>query len=194
MFKLPLDLLRNLREIRRSIRNHKWEESEGGIVLTDQKLFVGGVFESWVNDGEHAFDKNLIVTEGRNHILDVVYHGATQVSPWYIGLFKGNVTPLASWTAANVTANSTEATEYDETTRQEFAEAAAAAGSTTNSASRAVFTMSGSITVYGAFLVSASAKSATTGVLNAAARFGTERAVVDDDVLNVAYTINATST
>jgi hypothetical protein len=41
--------------------------------------------------------------------------------------------------------------------------------------------------------VSASAKSATTGTLFSAARFGTSKSVVDDDQLLLTYTFSATS-
>jgi hypothetical protein len=137
--------------------------------------------------------KNLICNEGLNHILNVVLHGTTPVSPWYMAIFEGNYTPVATVTAATVTADSTESTAYDESTRVEYAEAAASSQSTTNSASKATFTISASKTIYGAFLASASAKSATTGTLLAIARFATSRAVIDNDVLTVTYTITATS-
>jgi hypothetical protein len=63
----------------------------------------------------------------------------------------------------------------------------------TNSASRATFTMNATKTVYGAFLVSASAKSATTGTLMAAAKFSTSKAVVDNDELLITYAFGASS-
>ncbi len=128
--------------------------------------------------------KNLICNEGLDHVLNVLLHGTTPVSPWYMGIFEGNYTPVATVTAATVT---------DESTRVEYVEAAASSQSTTNSANKATFTISASKTIYGAFLASASAKSATTGTLLAIARFATSRAVIDNDVLTVTYTITATS-
>lgn len=174
-----------------------FEASAGGILLPVANLAVGGRFTvDHIRDGE-LIDReelsNLVTNEGLNHILDVVLHGTTQVSPWYIGLFEANYTPVATVTAATITAASTESTAYDESTRVVYDEAAAAAQSVTNSASKATFTMNGTKTIYGAFLISASAKSATTGVLLSAARFNTSKAVVDDDQLLLTYTFNASS-
>ena len=151
--------------------------------------------EHW-RDGELLgvdISDNLIVDQGLNHLLDVVLHGTTPVSPWYIGIFEGNYTPVAGATAASITADSTESTAYTESTRVAYDEAAAASKVTTNSASKATFTCNATKTMYGAFLASASAKSATTGTLLAVTRFTTTRAVVSADILLVTYTITAAS-
>ena len=174
-----------------------WFETEGGILLPDQELQVGGVFRiEHVRDG-HIIDveetHNLVTDEGLNHILDVVLHGSTQISTWYVGVFEGNYTPVAGVTAASITADSTESTAYDETTRVAYNEAAASSKTTTNSANKATFTFNATKTIYGAFLASASAKSATTGTLLSAARFGTSKAVVDNDQLLLTYTFSAAS-
>ena len=136
---------------------------------------------------------NLLTNQGLNHVLDVVLHGTTPVSPWYIAIFEGNYTPTSGDTAANFTANATESTAYDEATRVEYTEAAASSQSTTNSASKATFTINATKTIYGAALMSASAKSATTGTCLAVTRFTTSRAVIAADVLQVTYTISAAS-
>lgn len=174
-----------------------FQRSAGGVLLPINKLALGGRFlVQHVRDGEVIDEedlKNLVVNEGLNHILDVVLHGSSQVTNWYLGLFEGNYTPVATVTAATITAASTECTAYDESTRVAYDEAAASGQSITNSASKATFTMNASKTVYGAFLVSASAKSATTGVLLSAARFGSSKAVVDDDQLLLTYTFSASS-
>lgn len=174
-----------------------FERSAGGILLPVNELKLGGRFHvDHIRAGEKIDEfefPNLVVNQGLNHILDVVFHGATAVSPWYLGLFEGNYTPVATVTAATITAASTECTAYDEATRQAYDEAAAASQSITNSASKATFTMNASKTIYGAFLISNSAKSATTGTLLAAGRFGTSKSVDDDDQLLLTYTFNASS-
>lgn len=174
-----------------------FQRSAGGVLLPVSQLALGGRFlVQHVRRGEVIDEeelKNLVVNEGLNHILDVVLHGASQVGTWYLGLFEGNYTPVATVTAATITAASTECTAYDESTRVAYDEAAASGQSITNSASKATFTMNASKTVYGAFLASASAKSATTGVLLSAARFGSSKAVVDDDQLLLTYTFSASS-
>lgn len=174
-----------------------FERSAGGVLMPVHNLEVGGVFslEHW-RDGELiGVDEtpNLVVNEGLNHILNVIFHGGTQVATWYLGLFEGNYTPVATVTAATITSAATESTAYDESTRQEYNEAAASGQSITNSANKATFTMNANKTIYGAFLVSSSTKSGTSGTLMAAARFGTAKTVADDDQLLLTYTFNASS-
>jgi len=174
-----------------------YEKNDAGLLLPKQGLIVGGRFlVTHLRKGKIISEeecKNLVVNEGLNHILDVVFNGATQVSPWYVGLFEGNYTPVAGVVASTIASASTETTAYDESVRQTYVEAAAASQSTTNSASRATFTFNATKTIYGAFLISNSTKGGTTGTLLAAARFGSSKAVVDDDQLLVTYTFNASS-
>lgn len=171
--------------------------SAGGILLPDNKLRVGGVFHCEHVRGGEVIDSweqpNLVCNEGLNSLLDVYFHGTTQITTWYLGLFEGNYTPVATVTAATITSASTECTAYDEATRVAFDEAAASSQSITNSASKATFTFNATKTIYGAFLASASAKSATTGTLFSAARFSSSKAVVDDDQLLLTYTFTASS-
>lgn len=182
--------------LRREIVNRRYELTDDGqILLPRAKILLGGVFEHEViRDGKSLGvyrDRNIVVNEGLNHILGVVFNQATQVATWYVGIFEGNYTPLATDTAANITANSTESTAYDEATRVAWVEAAPSGQSITNSASKATFTMNATKTVYGAFLVSASAKSATTGTLVAASKFAAARSVVALDSLLLTYTFSA---
>lgn len=174
-----------------------YSKTEGGILLPNNALRVGGKFQGQiVRQGEVVDeweDHNLVVNEGLNALLDIMFHGTTQITTWYLGVFEGNYTPVSTVTAATITAASTECTAYDESARQEYVEAAASSQSITNSASKATFTFNATKTIYGAFLVSASAKSATTGTLFSAARFSSAKAVVDDDQLLLTYTFNASS-
>lgn len=165
--------------------------------MPDTSLRVGGIFHcEHVRDGEviDAWDQpNLVVNEGLNSLLSVMFNGGTQIATWYLGLFEGNYTPVAGVTAATITAASTECTAYDEATRVAYVEAAPASQSITNSASKAEFTFNATKTIYGAFLVSNSTKSGTTGTLFSAARFSSSKAVVDDDQLLLTYTFTASS-
>jgi hypothetical protein len=113
------------------------------------------------------------------------------VDPWYIGIFEANYTPLATDTAANIAANATESTAYDESTRVQWVEAAPSGQQITNSASKAQFTMNATKTIYGAFMVSASTKSGTSGTLLAASKFAASRSVVSADQLLITYTLSA---
>lgn len=155
-------------------------------VWSGQHVRAGEVIDEWE-------DKNLVVNEGLNALLNIMFHGDTQISAWYIGLFEGNYTPVATVTAATITSASTESTAYDETTRVAYDEAAASSQAITNSASKATFTFNATKTIYGAFLASNSTKSGTTGTLFSAARFSSSKSVVDDDQLLLTYTFTASS-
>jgi len=137
--------------------------------------------------------KNVITTEGLNHMLNVTFDGATAIATWYMGLFEDDYTPLITDTYA--TPGFTESAAYDEATRPAFVEAAATAKIITNSASKATFTISGTKTIYGAFLcgggTSGNTKEDTEGggTLFASSKFATAKDVVDDDILMVVCSI-----
>ena len=161
---------------------------------------IGGVFEveCFNPDGKLKWKEkvhNLVTNEGLNHILDVLLHGSTQITTWYCALFEDDHTVAAGDTYA--TPGYTESTAYDESTRPEYEEAAASSQSITNSANKATFTISDTKTIYGASIVGggsgASTKGNTAGggTLLCAAQFTSSRSVVDNDVINLTYTISA---
>lgn len=173
-----------------------YEKTLGGILMP-QPLLVAG---RW--DGQHIRDgkvidewsqPNLVVNEGLDSLLNIYFHNATQIGTWYIAPFEGNYTPVATVTAATITAAATECTAYDEAARVAYDEAAASSQSITNSASKATFTFNATKTIYGAFLISNNTKSGTTGTLFSAAKFATAKPVVDDDQLLLTYTFTASS-
>ncbi len=169
----------------------------GGVLLPEAGLRVGGKFIGQHVRAGKVIDEwespNLVVNEGLNSLLGIMFHGDTQIGTWYLGIFEANYTPVATLTAATVTAASTECTAYSETVRQTYNEAAAASQSITNSASVATFTFNATKTIYGAFLVSNSAKSSTAGTLFSAAQFASSKAVVSTDQLLLTYTFTASS-
>jgi len=169
-------------------------QSEGAL---DGSMPVMGVFElEHRRNGKligRDIASNIVTTEGLNHILSTVVAGGSAVSPWYIALFEGNYTPVAGLTAATFTAAATECTAYDEAARVAYVEGTPSGGVIDNAASRAVFTMNATKTIYGGALLSVSTKSSTSGTLLAAARFSSSRAVVDDDELSVRYSLTLTS-
>lgn len=174
-----------------------YEKTEGGILVHNHKIVVGGVYHGVIKRGDKIIDEwedhNLVVNQGLNSLLNVMFNGATQIGTWYVGIFEGNYTPVSSVTAATIASAATETTAYTAATRPEYVEAASSAQSTTNSASRASFVFNASKTIYGAFLISDSTKSGTSGTLFSAARFGTSKSVVTDDELLLTYTFNASS-
>ena len=134
--------------------------------------------------------ENLVVNEGLEHILDVSLSGATQITTWYIGLTDGTPTVAATDTLASH-AGWNEVTDYTEGARQEFVEARTGQ-TTSNSASKAVFSINATTTVGGAFLTSAS--TGTTGTLLSAAAFTNgDKSVSSGDTIQVQYDFSATS-
>lgn len=131
---------------------------------------------------------NKIPTAGLNHILSIVLAAGTQITAWYVGL-KDSGSVVAGDTLASH-GGWTEDANYSGN-RKAFTPGAAAAGSIDNSASKASFAITGTTTLYGAFL--ASAASGSSGTLLAAVDFSSSRAVVSGDTVTVQYTLTATS-
>lgn len=127
---------------------------------------------------------------GKNHVLDVVAHNASQVHPWYLGLIDSSgYSALASADTMSSHVGWNEFTTYDETIRVEWDEAAAS-GQAITSSTVSQFNISGSGTIKGVFACSDSTKGGTSGTLLATALFETAVAVVNGDVLKVTYTLN----
>lgn len=147
---------------------------------------AGEVVDSWEVD-------NIVPNEGLTYMLNVATVAQTPASAWYVGLFQGNYTPVATDTAALFPSNATECTSYSETTRQVCAFSGAISLASGNSASPAQFTFNAANTVYGGFVTSASAKSSTTGTLLSAVAFPTAKTLAVGDILRVTYTLNLAS-
>jgi hypothetical protein len=192
--------MKNRGELLRAFANHGYEETgDGRVLIPSMKIFVGALWDVEHRRGGDLLGRdmspNIMPTEALNHIWSVILGGGTQVNPFYVGIFEANVTPGASLTHATLVSVLTECTAYDETTRPAYVEGAIAAGAVDNSASRAVFTMNATKTIYGAFLASSNVKSTTAaGTCLSAAKFSASRAVVDDDELAVKVALSATST
>jgi hypothetical protein len=85
-------------------------------------------------------------------------------------------------------------TQYSEGTRPALTLGTVAAGSVSNTASKATFTITGTATVAGAFVTSNSTKNGTTGTLYGATDFSSSRGVESGDSLQVTVTLTATAT
>ena len=193
---MSINLKKNAREIGRHLRNRKWEQTPGGILIDrgGMNALMNGAFIDTLNGEDPQLSPNLVVDQGLIHVLNTVFAGAAQVTQWYIGLFSGNVTPQPNWTAANVVANATELTGYAPSTRPGFTVAPVSAPSLGNAGSEAnfAFDASGPYIARGAFLISVSNKGSTTGVLMAATRFAADRAGLNSpDELGVRYVLTA---
>ncbi len=140
----------------------------------------------WTDD----FD-NIVVNEGLDDSLDKHLKGSGYTAAWYVGLTDGTPTVIAGNTMA-VHAGWVEVTDYDEVTREVLTLGAVSGQSVDNSASKAQFTINGTVTVGGAFVTTANDKGGGTGTLYGAGAFTTgDRALLAADVLNVTVTLTA---
>lgn len=177
------------RELRRQLRDFKYETGLG-VIRFQNGLVAAGAFTFSVNGGPEVVTPNLVVEEGRNHMLNVELGGTVKIPTWYLAPFAGNVTPADNWTAANFAANSTEFTNYAETSRQEFTSNTATASVISNLAARAEITVGAGpqTTIWGAGLISSATKSGTSGVLFSASRLSNARDnLQENDVIAIGY-------
>ena len=138
----------------------------------------------WVEDYD-----NLITTEGLNLLITRSFKTVPADVNWYVGL-KGTGSPAAGDTMASH-AGWSEITPYSNANRPTFTPGTVASGSVDNSASKAVFNVNASATVFGAFMSTNNTKGGTTGSLYGVGDFGTSRAVENGDTLNVQVTLSA---
>lgn len=130
--------------------------------------------------------ENLVVTVGKNDLLDKYFSGSAYTAAWYMGLTSGGTTYAAGDTLATH-AGWTEDTNYSGTNRITVGWNAASAGSKTSTTTS--FSITGTTTINGALLTVTQARATTTGVLYSVGSFtGGSRAVVNGDTLNVTYT------
>jgi hypothetical protein len=196
-----VELVRNARPI---------AENEIGNALTALR----GKFQvEHVRDGKvigiYEF-KNGITNEGKNFLLDVMFHGTTAMATWYLGLIDN--AGFSALAAGDIYDNIDQAGNgWDEfktytddgngdstTTRPTWTEGAASGQSITN-ASPVIFDITGTATVKGVFAV-AGTNAQTKGdhtagsshKLWATALFtGGDVAVQNGDQLKVTYTVSA---
>ena len=133
---------------------------------------------------------NLVVDEGLNDSLDKHLKGSTYTAAWYCGLADSTPTFAAADTMASH-AGWVEITAYSQATRPAITFGTVSGKSVDNSASKAVFSINGTTTVGGAFMVTVSTKGGTTGVLYGGAAFTADRSVISGDTLNVTVTCTA---
>lgn len=114
---------------------------------------------------------NITVNAGLDDILDKYWKGSTYTAAHYVGLTQGTPTVAAGDTMSSH-AGWTEQTGYNESVRQTLTLGTVSSQSVSNTASKAVFTItSNSTTVGGAFVTTNSTKGGTTGTLIGGAAF-----------------------
>jgi hypothetical protein len=168
------------------------------IVGAKNRLNLGGFYPQI----EHYRDGKLldiyslhndITNEGKNTILDVMFHDGTQIAStsWYVGLISNS--GYSALAAADTMASHggwTEFTGYTQSTRVAWGPGAASGQSTTN-ASPATFDINATGTLKGIFVTSNSTKSGTTGKLWATGLFAADVPVSNGDQMKITYTVSS---
>lgn len=117
--------------------------------------------------------KNLIPQVGVNHLAGLIRGTISPISNWYVGLFEGNFVPGNGTTSDDLPVNALECLAYSETARPLWDNEFDGDTVITNIDNRVEYTMTADKRIYGAFLVSSSAKGGNSGTLLSIARFPT---------------------
>lgn len=153
-------------------------------------------FECFKPDGSLRWEDgffNLVVYVGLNDALDKHFKASAYTSAWYVGMTSGSPT-FALLDTMTGHAGWMEITDFTEANRQTLTLGSILSGSVDNSASKAVFTISGTATVGGAFLTTYQTKNVTSGTLYGGGAFsGGNRSVFAGDTLNVTLTLTASN-
>ena len=153
-------------------------------------------FQCFDKDGNLKWEdsaKNLVVNTGLQDMNTQYFKGVSYSAAWYIGLVQGPASGNTYAAGDTLASHSgwTEDTNYSGGNRATatFGTATTADPSVIdNSGSVAVFSITGTTTVAGAFLTDVQSNSSTSGLLFSVSNFtGGDRAVISGDTLNVTY-------
>jgi hypothetical protein len=134
---------------------------------------------------------NTVMTAGKNDLLTNYFKGSSYTAAFYVGLVdNASFSAISAADTASSHAGWLEGVPYSNSTRASLALGTPSAGSVDNSASKASFTINATATVNGAFVITNSTKSGTTGTLYSASSFGSTRSVLSGDTLNVQVTLS----
>lgn len=161
----------------------------------------GGVFhfQCFDKDGNLKWEEkchNLVVNQGLQDMNAKYFKGSGYSAAWYVGLVDAS-----GFTAYSANDTMASHTGWTETTSYSGANRATATFGTAttadpsvidNSANKAQFSMTGTVTVKGAFLTATQDKTTNSGVLFSVSSFQSpgDRSVVSGDTLNVTYTFS----
>jgi hypothetical protein len=171
------------------------DEAAAGLVArhdASDVIGIGGTFKVVCRaaDGSIRWEEdfnNLVVTVGKNDLLDKYFGGVSYTAAFFVGLKTAGSISAADTMASK---SWTEITAYSNATRPAYVEGAASAGSANNNASPAVFNINGTATVGGCFITTNNTKGGTTGILFSATDFAVARSVLSGDTLTVTYSIS----
>jgi hypothetical protein len=132
---------------------------------------------------------NLVVNEGKNHILNTQFNSGSQVTTWYMGLI--NASGYSAIAATDTMASHggwTEITAYTQATRPQWV-VSAASGQTITNPSAITFDINATGSVQGGFICTNNTKGGSTGTLWSAVSYSSAVAVANGDQIKNTYTI-----
>jgi hypothetical protein len=168
-------------------------------VSLESRSGVGGVFhfKCYDKDGNLKWEDsthNLVVNEGLKDLNDKYFSGSAYTATWYLGLVNASPSPV--YDPTDTLASHTgwaETTDYSGNRKAVTFGAATLADPSviTNTAVPSQFSMTGTVTVAGAFL--ASVDTGSSGILFSVSSFQApgDRNVVNGDTLSVTYQFSA---
>jgi hypothetical protein len=159
-------------------------------------IAIGGVFKlRHIRDGKVIHEEeqhNIWVDEGLDEVLEVITKVGTTPT-LYVGLKDDAAAPAAGHTAAQIGGTNTwdNITVYAAGVRPTYTSGTASSKSIDNVGNEASYSINGTDTVGGAFLIDDSTKAGTAGTLFCAVDFSSARAVQSGDTLEVTYTLTS---
>lgn len=115
---------------------------------------------------------NRIPQAGLDFLILSPFGDTPSIGAFYCGLFKNNFVADSNTTSADIPANMGEFLDYTEATRPLW-NRAYNAGTLDNFSSKAVFTPTQDVSIYGSFICSNQTKGANSGLLLSVVRFST---------------------
>lgn len=186
------------KELERAINAQNYDITAQGIYFPNQQVLASGEYMLRTNGGDWEIEKNLVVTEGLAHLLNVSLGSKAKAAGYFLTLFSGTAAPAANWTAASFAATANEITSqtegYSGATRPAWTPADTAGNTIDNFAAVTTFNIvtAGTLTVTGAALLSNNTRGGTTGVLVSASKYSTERTFQNGDAFDVGYRLSLT--
>lgn len=164
------------------------------------RLALRGLFETSIFRDGKLLDRfeheNFVVNVGIDEMLETYFNGSTYTADFDVGLIDDTGGPAPGITDTMGSHGSwLELTNYDEGAPRPVLAMAAASGKVIATSAATVFTISSTDAFGGAFVVSGGGdKGSSTGVLFSASAFGSVRDLVDNDVLNITYSLTGADT
>jgi hypothetical protein len=141
--------------------------------LGSSLTFVGRVIDADGNVLQSGMDVNLNPQVGVDYVAGLFMGTQAVISPWYVGVYEGDYTPVKAAKAADLPSVIVESTAYSQTSRPTWDKTYDGVSLITSIDNRASFTFTTAKRLYGCFVVSESAKGGNSGILLSIARFAT---------------------